>query len=168
MGQRGPLKRPESKGHSHGQRQAALTVLPTEELSIPEPPPRLLASSRSRWEAFWQSPMARHVDRQADMGRLIRWIRAWDEWTRAVNAYRRQRIVEGSKGQPVLSPLAARIDALEQTLARAETEFGMTPMSRLRLGLTAAQGAVTAAQLNRMLDRGSKPADADDDEWEPA
>lgn len=168
MGSRGPLKQQDAARGTRPQR--SLVSLPGT-VEIPEPPEGLLPETVARWEAFWRSDMARHVQPAADMGRIIRWVQAWDEWIRATRAFKKKRVVSGSQGQPVLNPLGGYIDKLEGVIARAEMEFGMTPMARARLGLTAAQGAVTAAQLNRMLSRDrsneAEPAVIDGD-WDAA
>jgi P27 family predicted phage terminase small subunit len=127
-----------------------------------------LASSRRRWDAFWSSASARAVDPDSDAGRLIRWIQQVDEYERVRRVItagpRGTRLVEGSQRQPVLNPLIPYLAELERQIAKAEDHFGMTPMSRLRLGITAAAGQV-AAQRAREAQRAdaAAAAGADDD-----
>lgn len=136
---------------------------------IPAPPPGLLKASKDRWESYWRSAVSSAVDLQADWGVLERWIRSVDEWHRAYRDFRKARTTEGSTGQLVLSPLAKLIRQLEGEIVRAEHELGLTPMSRLKLGLTAGQARLTAEALNRSLsedDDNSPERDAIDAEWD--
>jgi P27 family predicted phage terminase small subunit len=104
---------------------------------VPELPGRsgMLQATRDRWAAFWGSQVARAVNVDSDLPRLIRWARATDEYDRVAEVCKRSRLVKGSMGQPVLNPLFSYLAQLEAQIARAETEFGMTPMARLRLGI---------------------------------
>lgn len=119
----------------------------------PDPPGGLLSVSIRRWEAFWTSPVAAAVDRRSDMARLERWITTCDEYERARKQLRAEgRIVRGSTGQPALNPLAQYISQLEAQIRSTETEFGMTPMSRLRLGIAVGEAARSLAELNAEID----------------
>ena len=138
---------------------------------IPAPPPGLLKASKDRWEAYWRSAVSSAVDLNADFGLVERWIRSVDEWHRAYRDFRKSRITEGSTGQLVLSPLAKLIRQLESEIGRCEQQLGLTPIARLRLGLTANQARLTAEQLNRSLseaDASDPDRDAIDAEWEEA
>lgn len=138
---------------------------------VPKPPKGLLKVSRDRWEAYWLSPVSKAVDVGADGGRLERWIRAVDEWHRVGETFRASRVTTGSMGQPVLNPLATYLANLETTIARAEQELGLTPMSRAKLGIVIGQEALTADALNRSLskyDDRDTEQDAIDAEWSEA
>ncbi len=144
---------------------------PPPDLVIPAPPPDLLKASVERWEAYWRSSVSSAVDMNADRGLLERWIRSVDEWYRAYRDFRKARTTEGSTGQLVLSPLAKLIKQLETEIGKCEQQLGLTPMSRLKLGLTAGQARLTAEMLNRSLsedDDGDADRDTIDGEWEEA
>lgn len=144
---------------------------PPPDLVIPAPPPDLLKASVERWEAYWRSSVSSAVDLNADRGLLERWIRSVDEWYRAYRDFRKARTTEGSTGQLVLSPLAKLIKQLETEIGKCEQQLGLTPMSRLKLGLTAGQARLTAEMLNRSLsedDDGDPDREAIDGEWEEA
>lgn len=129
---------------------------------IPKPPAGLTAESKKRWDGFWRSKLAAYVDPGADLHRLERWIKDVDEFDRLRKAYDKERVVEGSKGQPRLNPIASRLAQLEKQIVAAENEFGMTPAARLKLGIVfAGGGPTTAADLNAMIDG---EGEADDDE----
>ncbi len=117
---------------------------------VPDPPSGLLVASSAAWEAFWRSEVAGAVDLDSDLGRLRRWIRDVDEYERALREFRRKRLVAGSTGQLRLNPLAGRMKDLEASISAAENQFGMTPLSRLRLGVAVGQAALTAAEVNRL------------------
>ncbi len=138
---------------------------------IPPSPVGLLKPSRDRWEAYWRSAVSSAVDLNADFGLVERWIRSVDEWHRAYRDFRKARVTTGSMGQLVLSPLAKLISQLESEINRCEQQLGLTPMARLRLGLTANQERLTAAALNRSLseaDDSNPDRDAIEAEWAEA
>lgn len=116
----------------------------------PPPPPGLLAVTRRRWERFWRSPVAALVDRNADMVRLERWAYYLDEWERCRRASRRQLIVAGSQGQPVVNPLAAHMLHIERELRAIEERFGLTPLDRMRLGVQLGEAHRSLADLRAM------------------
>ena len=67
--------------------------------------------------------------------------------------------------------LAKLIKQLETEIGKCEQQLGLTPMSRLKLGLTAGQARLTAEMLNRSLsedDDGNADRDTIDGEWEEA
>jgi P27 family predicted phage terminase small subunit len=148
----------QSQGHRKGPALEVVRAQPPEEPAAflcPAPPPGLLKSSREHWEAFWRSPIAQAVEADADGYALQRWIEAVDERDRVRRVLKRSRLVEGSQGQPVLNPLATYLANLVREIALAETAFGMTPMSRLRLGIAIGQARMTAAELNRRIAKGA-------------
>lgn len=131
----------------------------------PPPMPRAVSGSwsraaRSLWDSFWISPIAQVVDRQSDMPRLSRWILYCDEWFRLMREYRRKRIVMGSMGQPVANPAFAMAMATEKEIAKIEERFGLTPLDRMRLGITFSEARSALDKLNEDLER-----DGDADEF---
>ena len=117
----------------------------------PLPPRGLLKRSRERWRGYWNSQVARAVDPVADLHLVERWIKAVDEYERVLPVFEKTRLVKGSMGQLVMNPLAAYLQQVKGELSKCETELGLTPMARLRLGLVAAQGQLTVEELNRRL-----------------
>jgi P27 family predicted phage terminase small subunit len=145
-----------------------LGIVPSEgepERLIPKAPRGLLAASRAIWDGFWSSPVALAVDRQSDMHRVNRWITAVDEYERCMPVLRKTRLVKGSMGQPVLNPLASYLAQVEANLKAAESDLGLTPMARLKLGVTFGQAKLTAAELNRQLEA-SEPEPGEPEAWE--
>lgn len=151
MGSRGPVARPDRKGHTEVATLALAPAPPTP----PDPPAGLLAVTRRAWDEYWTSQVARAVEVDADLPTVVRWATNLDEWHRVVRTIRREkrRVVEGSQGQPVLSPLLAYKAQLETALDRLSTELGLTPMARMRLGIKAGElRRLTVDGLNRELD----------------
>lgn len=166
-----PIKRPaDRQGHPKRGPLEIVATKPTD-FAIPAAPPGLLKQSRDRWDAYWRSSVSSAVDLNADFGLVERWIRSVDEWHRAYRDFRKDRVTEGSTGQLVLSPLAKLISQLESEITRCEQQLGLTPVARLKLGLTANQARLTAEQLNRSLsesDDSDPHRDAIDAEYEEA
>lgn len=131
-------------------------------MTSPEPPAGLLKASRERWAAFWASPAAERVDMQSDLPRLIRWVEQADEYDRVSKVCKKTRLVRGSTGQPVLNPLFNYLAQLEAQIARTESDFGMTPLARYRMGgdvkEDTPQEATTYDELTRRrIARGAEP-----------
>ena len=164
-------KRAEDRHRAPKRPELGLVEAPASDFVIPAPPPDLLKASVERWEAYWRSAVSSAVDLNADRGLLERWIRSVDEWYRAYRDFRRQRTTEGSTGQLVLSPLAKWIKQLETEIGKCEQQMGLTPMSRVRLGIAAGQARLTADMLNKSLsedDADDPDRDALDAEYEEA
>ncbi len=125
----------------------------------PVPPGRYLAATRALWERFWTSPVAQLVNRESDMPRLMRWVSYFDEWVRAMRQFRRERLVRGSMGQMVINPMAAYALRLEKEIAKIEEKFGLTPLDRMRLGITFGEAHRSLKDLNAELDEGDDDGD---------
>ncbi len=169
-----PAGRPRKPlGMTQGHRQRSGLVLTASERlpRVPKPPDGLLASSRKYWRSYWESDVAKAADRKVDLPRVVRWIRVLDEYDRIDAIFKQTRLVKGSTGQPALNPLAGWLVSLMAELRAAETELGMTPLARQRLGIAYGQARLTAQELNRLLDeRVHEPREKEDWEleWEPA
>ena len=146
-----PAGRPrKSPGRAQGHGAAKPVVIQRDAATpAPKPPAELSKWSQERWHALWRSDVAGLID-EVDRPRLERWITALDEWHHSSREFRKERLVPGSRGQLVLNPLAAHIKSLEDTVAKAEAEFGLTPRSRAQLGITFGQAVITAADVNKL------------------
>src|SRR5207249_4828473 len=138
--------------------------------AVPRAPAGLLASSRKRWRAYWESNLAQAVDRQVDLARIERWILTSDECEKVSATLKRVPLVKGSTGQPAMNPLLSYLSVLLAELRAAETELGMTPLARQRLGIEYGRARLTMQDLNRMMRerRGQRERDPLLDEWEEA
>ena len=144
----GGITRRKPIGTAVGHRKASPLAVVGPIDAIPDPPRGLLQVSIRRWSAFWRSPVAGAIDLRSDLPRLERWIQDVDEYERAGKALRSNRLVRGSQGQPVLNPLAAYLHQLDTRIRATETDFGMTPMARIRLGIAVGEAARTLSELN--------------------
>jgi P27 family predicted phage terminase small subunit len=159
---------PKPRDQRQGKSAPRLIVVPDKAPDVPPAPDGLLRASQRDWAAFWRSPSARAVD-PGDLQRLERWILDRDEWRRVTVALRKERVVAGSMGQPRLSPLAQYRSSLEQSLSKAEEQFGMSPFSRARLGIAVGEFRRTAAELNAATAQAAEPLPDDLlDEYEEA
>lgn len=139
-------------------RRTAGTILEITSRDTPAPPmPRApggkwLKATRDLWSEFWASPIAGAVDRQSDAPRLFRWLVLWDEWGRALRSFRKHRLATGSTGQVVINPLGKYLLELERQLERTEERFGLSPLDRMRLGITFGEARRSLADLNEELE----------------
>ena len=112
----------------------------------PSAPDGLTEASIKRWRLYWRSGISRAVDPVADIHRVERWIRLVDEYETILPTFRKSRLIPGSQGQLVMNPLGTYLVNLEAQICRAETELGLTPMARIRLGIKIEETKLIAAQ----------------------
>jgi P27 family predicted phage terminase small subunit len=141
-----PLKTPDRRQRRNVR---GLAVMPTElPRPVPAAPAGLLARTTAAWERLWRSPLS-SAFLDSDMDALERLFGLKDERQRVVSVARRQRLVEGSKQQPVLSPLLPYIAGLDAEIRALEDRFGLSPRARLQLGVTFGEAHRSLAELNR-------------------
>lgn len=124
----------------------------------PAPPAGILATTRHWWDTYWASELSRMV-KLTDITSLAQLALLYDERERAQTAIRRTRIesitdsegntrqlrvsnrlVPGSKGQPVLNPLIRYVEDLQTDIRALEDRFGLNLKARLSLGLKIEEG----------------------------
>jgi P27 family predicted phage terminase small subunit len=116
-----------------------------------------------RWVQFWSSPLASQVE-VSDEGAFRRLFWIYDELDRLLQAIEETgRVVEGSQGQPRPNPLYKQVESFQAEARQMEDRFGLSPLSRLRLGITFADAQASLDGLNSRL--AAKMAEADDDLW---
>jgi P27 family predicted phage terminase small subunit len=154
----GPPPKPPDRRQGRGARTstkragAGLVALPAGKVEAPPPPAGLLKATRDAWERFWGSSLASLVVPDTDLLALRRLWTLYDERARALNGYRKARLVRGSMGQVALSPLARVIEACDAEIRALEDRFGLTPMARLRLGVQLGEAARSLEDLSAALD----------------
>lgn len=147
-------RKPDHLRQRGGRTRAVGVVARDGEAVVPEMPVgRWLQSSREAWERLHRSEIAA-VIQPLDGELLLHWLRCIDERERAYRAFRRQRFVEGSKGQPRLSPAWKLYQELSAEIRLAEQQLGIGGLNRFRLGVTL--GQATAA-LNSGMDFDDEP-----------
>jgi P27 family predicted phage terminase small subunit len=142
-----------------------LQLKPRLELSeVPAPPKHWLATTRTLWEDYWISDVARLVESGSDSTALTRLFTLYDERERAYRAFRKERLVEGSTGQRVINPLWKAAAIMDAEIRALEDRFGVTPSARLKLGIQFGEMAKNLEDLNAQLnqDEGERDDDASD------
>lgn len=72
-------------------------------------------------------------------------------------------------GQPVANPLVGYLTVLLAELRAAETDLGLTPLARQRLGIEYGRARLTVQDLNRALNaRMNEPREEWEAEWQEA
>ncbi len=117
---------------------------------VPKPPRGLLKVTEGAWGEFFRSSVSGLVE-DADMPAVRRLFTLYDERERSYRGFRERRFVPGSKGQPVLSPLARHLLSLDAEIRALEAVFGIGPVARLRAGIAFAEAARSLDDLNRSL-----------------
>ncbi len=126
--------------------------------AVPSPPPGILTATRDWWVTYWSSELSRMV-KLTDITSLTQLALLYDERERAQRAIRRSRVetitdsdgnerqlrvsnrlVPGSKGQPVLNPLIRYVEDLQTDIRALEDRFGLNLKARLSLGLKIEEG----------------------------
>lgn len=118
----------------------------------------MLAVHRDEWERLWSSPLASSFA-ESDVPALERLFVLRDEALRHQKAGRKRPTVTGSQGQEVLNPVLRQRDALLAEIRQLEDRFGLSPRSRLQLGITLLDQQRSLADLNRRYldDGGDRP-----------
>lgn len=119
----------------------------------PRIPDGLGGHAAAVWAAFWASRVSGAVDLDADGEALRLWILCVDDREKLRGATARAPLVKGSHDQLMLNPLLGRLRDLNRKISRAEEHFGMTPLARLRLGMTFLQEQAVKEDLEAMRER---------------
>jgi|GEM_PF-5273193 len=124
---------------------------------VPAPPEGVGEHALAVWAAFWASRVSGAIDLLADGEALRHWILSVDEREKLRAATSRAPLVKGSHEQLTLNPLFRRLRDLNREIARAEEHFGMTPLARLRLGVTFLQEQAAKEYLEGKRERRRPP-----------
>jgi len=116
------------------------------------PPPRpngkpLLSSIGQAWVAFWTSDISGLV-LDADRHSLDRLFVMYDLRERMMRAFHDKPFTQGSTGQTVVHPAAKEIASLDARIKGDEERFGITPASRLKLGIVLGAAAKSLEDMN--------------------
>jgi P27 family predicted phage terminase small subunit len=92
---------------------------------------------------------------EGDLPALERLFVLRDEWERCLRDSRREgRYAEGSTGQRVLNPLYKHMTTLEASIDKLEAQFGLSPLARLKLGVTFGEAKRSLADANAAVEAG--------------
>jgi P27 family predicted phage terminase small subunit len=136
----------------------SLKVVPTEDpslgLAVPEAPHALSDRSREAWTRLWSSPIARVMLPDLDGETLEMLLRMRDERDTEFRMGKRQRMVLGSQGQPVINPMLAHAMVLQKEIRALEDRLGLNPAARLRLGILLGDATRSIADVNEEFEQG--------------
>jgi P27 family predicted phage terminase small subunit len=107
-----------------------------------------LAETTKAWVSFWESEIAGLVT-DPDMPALTRLFRMYDQRTRYERIVLKTPFVTGSTGQTVSHPASKEIASLDGRILQLEDRLGITPMARLKLGITFGAAAKSLEDMNR-------------------
>lgn len=132
------------------------------DLEVPQSPKGMLAVSKQSWLRFWESDLGRSpaIKRDTDLSVIQRLWGLYDERERAYREYKKARLVKGSQGQMVMNPLGRIWTALDPSILALEDRIGLSPMARLKLGITFGQAHASLEEMNRRMNEDS---DRDED-----
>ena len=157
-GSRGPISKPAMEKQLRRTRNedSDMMTLPAKAqpavIAKPEPPKGLRKRSKELWNEIWESPVSIAWDTTMDLAAVERYVTYFDEWLVAQRDLRGGGFrTTGSQGQDVLDPSVQYVRQLESQMNKLETQLGLTPMARARLGLTLEETKLTAAQANRAM-----------------
>lgn len=109
------------------------------------------AEVQEAWVELWSSPLVACY-KPTDMPALRRLFDLRDRLIDVQRKFDEEPTVAGSMGQLTLSPWAAEVHRVAAEVERLEDRFGLTPMSRLRLGVTYEEGVSLAARNAQLLE----------------
>jgi hypothetical protein len=122
----------------------------------------LRATSRA-WAEYWASDVSGLIQRDSDMVAVKRLFDYRDEHSRALAAYRKERISQGSHGQLRVSPPGDMLVKLERLMIPLEDRYGLSSLSRMRLGAEVGATAKSLAEMNASLTDIAGGDDGDED-----
>lgn len=141
-------KKAKDQRQRRNQSKAELSLIKPEP---PEPPPDLRPVVLETWRAYWNSELAKLVDPATDGPVIRRLFTLYDERERAYEEAKDKRIVRGSQDQEVLNPLLKYVAQCDMEIRQMEDRLGMSPRSRLQLGITFGDAMRSMEELNRRL-----------------
>lgn len=148
-----PKKAPERRQRTNTTDVGTVTVLPSMVVAkASQPDVRWAPPVAESWSELWSSPLAGLI-KPTDVPALRRLFEYRHQLLAAQANYDDEPMTVGSMGQPVLSPWAAEIHRLEAVVQKLEEKFGLTPLARLRLGVTFESGVSLASQNAALLDK---------------
>jgi P27 family predicted phage terminase small subunit len=113
----------------------------------PACPDGLGIEASAAWDAIWRSPL-RAVIAHTDLPALERWAWWYDQWLRASSFIERHGpVTRGKRGDEVMNTRVRYLRACEDALGKLEEAFGMNPLARMRLGISAVEGRSAVERL---------------------
>ena len=107
-----------------------------------------LVYTRDAWSSYWSSSLPQLLT-EADRPALIRLFDLYDQRERMSRAFRREPFSTGSTGQKIVNPAARELASLDGRIIALEDRFAITPLARMKLGITIGEAAHSLDDLNR-------------------
>lgn len=142
---------------------AVAAPLPRE---VPAAPKHWLAQTAEHWNAYWASPLAGAAELATDLPALERLFSLRDERERCYRAFRKARMVAGSKGQLRVNPLGQLMLTMDMEIRSLEDRFGLSAKARLALGIEYGKAMESLEAMNARLDK-DDDSNGDGEEEDP-
>jgi P27 family predicted phage terminase small subunit len=156
----GPPPKPGAQRHRTDKPALSVVALPSRPAPA-APTHGWLKATREAWGEFWTHPIST-ITEDSDLPALWRMFDLRDERERSRRAIRKAgRLVEGSQGQLVLNPLLRQMQVLDAEIRALEDRFGLSPLARLRLGITFGEFSKTLQAVNAQLEEDEDGDDVD-------
>ena len=116
----------------------------------PDPPTNLGDIGQGLWATLWN--LGAGVYQTTDQWAIERWCSLQERRRELLAVVAAEGLMTvGSTGQPVVHPAIRMVDTIEGRLPNLEASLGLTPESRLRLGITAVE---SQSKLDKHLSEG--------------
>ena len=120
----------------------------------PDPPANLGEIGQDLWSTLWD--LGAGVYQTTDQWAIETFCSLWERRQQLLAVVAAEGLMTvGSTGQPVVHPAIRMVDVIEGRLPNLEASLGLTPESRLRLGITAVE---QQSRLSRFLNEGGTSA----------
>jgi P27 family predicted phage terminase small subunit len=129
--------------------------------SIPAPP-KVSKALREDWNALWRSELAAHWNQDSDLIAMKRLFGLYQRLHKYEKEAGAKPLVHGSTGQLKVHPLLKAADTIRSQILALEDRFGLTPMSRLKLGIALGEATASLDEMNRRLADDEEDAETDD------
>ena len=137
--------------HERQRRNRSNAALALVKPKRPAPPRNLRPAVLKTWNEYWGSELAKLVDPATDGPAIRRLFILYDERERAYNEGKNKRMILGAANQKVLNPLLRYVAQCDMEIRQLEDRLGMSPRSRLQLGITFGDAMRSMDELNRRL-----------------
>jgi len=161
MGRQNQVPKPPELRQGHPRK--GLAVIPggaaqAPKMPTPAPKSRWLKASCQWWTNAWTEPIA-ETWTSSDRPMVVRLLSLIETRERAYRGVSTGLLVRGSMGQDVLNPVARYMLSLDGEIRQLEDRLGLSPRSRLQLGIATGDAHRSLASLATAMD--------DDDEPDP-
>jgi hypothetical protein len=153
-----PPKPTERRQRRNKRNEVGSVVKLKREVVAPAPSSAWQKRTIAEWAAYWEDDISALV-KPGEVSAVRRLFDYRDEHTRALRAYRKQRLTPGSTGQQRLAPAFDAMQKLEKMMVPLEDRFALSSMARLRLGVEFGSASKSLAEMNAVLE-----AEVDDDD----